>query len=65
MLDDICVVREKEFFNNQYKVKDIFKVYSYFYKNYDYELQGKLCEIFEINQKLVYKKLSRGMKTLV
>lgn len=65
VLDDICVVREKEFFNNQYKVKDIFEVYSYFYKNYDYELQGKLCEIFEINQKLAYKKLSRGMKTLV
>lgn len=65
VLDDICVVREKEFFDNQYKVKDIFKAYSYFYKNYDYELQDKLCEIFEIKQKLAYKKLSRGMKTLV
>lgn len=65
VLDDICVVREKEFFDNQYKVKDIFKAYSYFYKNYDYELQDKLCKVFEINQKLVYKKLSRGMKTLI
>lgn len=64
VLDDICVVREREFFDNQYKVKDIFKAYSYFYKNYDYELQDKLCKVFEINQKLVYKKLSRGMKTL-
>lgn len=65
VLDDICVVREREFFDNQYKVKDIFKAYSYFYKNYDYELQDKLCKVFEINQKLVYKKLSRGMKTLI
>lgn len=65
VLDDICVVREKEFFDNQYKVKDIFRAYSYFYKNYDYELQDKLCEMFEIKQKLAYKKLSRGMKTLV
>lgn len=65
VLDDICVVREKEFFDNQYKVKDIFRAYSYFYKNYDYELQDKLCEMFEIKQKLAYKKLSRGMKTLI
>lgn len=65
VLDNICVVREREFFDNQYKVKDIFKAYSYFYKNYDYELQDKLCKVFEINQKLVYKKLSRGMKTLI
>lgn len=65
ILEDVCVVREKEFFDPTYKVKDIFKSYSYFYKEYDYELQDKLCKLFEINKKLVYKKLSRGMKTLV
>ena len=65
VLEYICVVREKEFFDLTYKVKDIFKAYSCFYKGYDYELQDKLCRLFEINKKLVYKKLSRGMKTLV
>ena len=65
VLEDVCVVREKEFFDLAYKVKDIFKAYSCFYKDYDYELQDKLCMLFEINKKLVYKKLSRGMKTLV
>ncbi|MCC3869086.1 ABC transporter ATP-binding protein [Terrisporobacter mayombei] len=65
VLEDVCVVREKEFFDATYKVKDIFKAYSYFYKDYDYKLQDKLCRLFEINKKLVYKKLSRGMKTLV
>lgn len=65
VLEDVCVVREKEFFDLTYKVKDIFKVYSCFYKGYDYELQDKLCRLFEINKKLLYKKLSRGMKTLV
>ena len=53
VLDDICIVREREFYDIEYKVKDIFKAYSY------------LCKRFEINQKLIYKKLSRGMKTLV
>ncbi|MEG0857936.1 MAG: ABC transporter ATP-binding protein [Terrisporobacter sp.] len=65
VLDEICVVREKEFFQKEWKVKDIFKSYSYFYKNYDYDLQERLCKLFEINPKLLYKKLSRGMKTLV
>lgn len=65
ILEDVCVVREKEFFDPTYKVKDIFKSYSYFYKEYDYELQDKLCKLFGINKKIVYKKLSRGMKTLV
>lgn len=65
VLDDICIVREREFYDIEYKVKDIFKAYSYFCKDYDYKLQEKLCKRFEINQKLIYKKLSRGMKTLV
>ena len=65
MLDHICIVREREFYDIEYKVKDIFKAYSYFCKDYDYKLQEKLCKRFEINQKLIYKKLSRGMKTLV
>ena len=65
VLDDICIVREREFYDIEYKVKDIFKAYFYFYKDYDYKLQEKLCKRFEINQKLSYKKLSRGMKTLV
>ena len=38
VLEYICVVREKEFFDLTYKVKDIFKAYSCFYKDYDYEL---------------------------
>ncbi|RDY26380.1 ABC transporter ATP-binding protein [Romboutsia weinsteinii] len=65
VLDGLCIVREKEFYEQEYKVKDMFKSYSYFYENYDHKLQEKLCKIFEINPKLVYKKLSRGMKTLV
>lgn len=65
VLDNVCVVREREFYDIEYSVKDVFKAYSCFYKNYDFELQDKLCKRFEINKKLMYKKLSRGMKTLV
>lgn len=65
VLEDICIVREKEFFLKDYKVKSIFNMHSKFYKNYDYNLQNKLCRLFEINEKLPYKSLSRGQKTLL
>ena len=65
VLEDICIVREKEFFLKDYKVKSIFNMHSKFYKNYDYNLQKKLCRLFEINEKLTYKSLSRGQKTLL
>lgn len=65
VLENVCVVREKEFYNLDAKVKTIFSMYSSYYSNYDKNLETKLCEIFEIDRKAVYKKLSRGMKTSV
>lgn len=68
VLDNLCVVREKDIikdFHTECKVKEVFRFYSYFFSNYDYELQDKLCKLFEISPKLKYKKLSRGMKTSV
>lgn len=72
VLDNICIVREKEIVSSngsdidtETKVKEILKSYSYFFPNYDYQLQDKLCKLFEINPKSKYRKLSRGMKTSV
>lgn len=68
VIDNICVVREKEIITNtntEVKVKEVLKSYSYFFPNYDYKLQDKLCKLFEISPKLKYRKLSRGMKTSV
>ncbi|MBO3445319.1 ABC transporter ATP-binding protein [Clostridium sp. CCUG 7971] len=65
VLDNICIVREKEFYNTEIKVKNIFKMYSYFYHNYDKELEKQLCDYFNINTKKRYQHLSRGMKSLV
>lgn len=65
VLDNICIVREKEFYNIEIKVKNIFKMYSYFYHNYDKELERQLCDYFNINTKKRYQHLSRGMKSLV
>ena len=47
ILENICIVREKEF-----SLKD-------------YNLKKKLSRLFEINEELSYKSLSRGQKTLL
>lgn len=68
VLDNICVVREKEIVkdtNTECKVKEVFNSHAYFFENYDYKLQDKLCKIFEIDSKAKYRKLSRGMKSCV
>lgn len=64
-LEDLCVVKEREYYNPEAKVRDIFKIYSLFFKDYDTKKQEKLCKLFEIKEKTMYKKLSRGMKTTI
>ncbi|MGO0884769.1 ATP-binding cassette domain-containing protein [Clostridioides difficile] len=65
VLEDICIVREKEFYNSDFKVGQIFEFSSNFYKNYDKILEEKLCKHFDLNIKKKYKQLSRGMKTVL
>ncbi|MCC0640219.1 MULTISPECIES: ABC transporter ATP-binding protein [unclassified Clostridioides] len=65
VLEDICIVREKEFYNSDFKVGQIFEFSSSFYKNYDKALEEKLCKYFDLNIKKKYRQLSRGMKTIL
>ncbi|MGL4911168.1 MAG: ATP-binding cassette domain-containing protein [Romboutsia sp.] len=65
ILENLCIVKEREFANNEVKVKYIFDIYSYFYKNYDKALEQKFCKKFKIDCKKQYKKLSRGTKSLI
>ena len=65
VLDKLCIVREREFPENDILIKELFNTYSYFYKDYDKNLQEKLCDYFELDSKKSYRKLSRGMKSIV
>ena len=65
VLDKLCIVREREFPENDILIKELFNTYSYFYKDYDKNLQEKLCAYFELDSKKSYRKLSRGMKSIV
>lgn len=65
VLEEVCIVREKEFYSPDFKVSQIFEYSSSFYKNYDKRLEEELCKYFDLNTKKKYKQLSRGMKTIL
>ncbi|HBG4644048.1 TPA: ABC transporter ATP-binding protein [Clostridioides difficile] len=65
VLEEVCIVREKEFYSPDFKVGQIFEFSSSFYKSYDKGLEEELCKYFDLNTKKKYKQLSRGMKTIL
>ncbi|HDX9614193.1 TPA: ABC transporter ATP-binding protein [Bacillus toyonensis] len=64
-MQNICFVRVKEEVHLSYKVKEIFKMCSMFYKNWDGKYAEKLADKFQLNITEKYHKLSHGMQTAV
>ncbi|NUC17994.1 ABC transporter ATP-binding protein [Bacillus mycoides] len=62
---NICFVRVKEEAHLSYKVKEIFKMCSIFYKNWDGKYATELADKFQLNMTEKYHKLSHGMQTVV
>lgn len=51
VLEEVCIVREKEFYSPDFKVGQIFEFSSSFYKSYDKGLEKELCKYFDLNTK--------------
>ncbi|MGG3672977.1 ABC transporter ATP-binding protein [Bacillus nitratireducens] len=64
-MQNICFVRVKEEAHLSYKVKEIFKMCSMFYKNWDGKYAEELANKFQLNMTEKYHKLSHGMQTVV
>ncbi|WP_002147222.1 ATP-binding cassette domain-containing protein [Bacillus cereus] len=64
-MQNICFVRVKEEAHLSYKVKEIFKMCSMFYKNWDGKYAEELTDKFQLNMTEKYHKLSHGMQTVV
>ena len=64
-MQNICFVRVKEEAQLSFKVKEIFKMCSMFYKNWDGKYAEELANKFQLNMTEKYHKLSHGMQTVV
>ena len=64
-LENICLVKDRGSYDEDKKVKDIFKLASICYKYWDEDFKNKLVKKFNLNVKKPFKKLSRGGQSLV
>ncbi|MBG9836668.1 MULTISPECIES: ATP-binding cassette domain-containing protein [Bacillus cereus group] len=64
-MQSMCFVRVKEEAHLSFKVKEIFKICSMFYKNWDGKYAEELADKFQLNITEKYHKLSHGMQTVV
>ncbi|AXY09458.1 ABC transporter ATP-binding protein [Bacillus thuringiensis LM1212] len=64
-MQSMCFVRVKEEAHLSFKVKEIFKICSMFYKNWDGKYAEELADKFQLNMTEKYHKLSHGMQTVV
>lgn len=63
--DDICFMRDANYYFNGYNIKSLFYIAAKNRPNWDYELQEKLVKHFEIPEKKYYLRCSKGIQTLV
>lgn len=64
-LENVCLAKEKEIPLEDKRVKNIFKIASLLYKNWDEDYKNALVSEFKINTRKKYNHLSRGMKSIV
>src|SRR5690625_1914519 len=65
LMSSICLIKEGNNFDKELKIKNVFKIYSYFYPNWDMDLAYELAKQYELNVNLKIKALSKGMESAV
>lgn len=59
----ICLIKEGNNFERELKVKNVLKIYSYFYPNWDMKLAKELIREYNLNMNAKVKALSKGMES--
>src|SRR5690606_3903620 len=59
----ICLIKEGNNFKKDLKVKNVLKIYSYFYPNWDWELANRLVKEYNLSFNAKVKALSKGMES--
>lgn len=65
ILSKICFVKDRMTFMSSHKVKQIFKIASDFFENWDEDFKNELVKNFGLDVNKKYKALSKGMESMV
>lgn len=63
LTEAICLIKEGNNFKKDLRIKNILKIYSYFYPKWDQTLAEKLVDAYGLKQKATIKSLSKGMES--
>jgi ABC-2 type transport system ATP-binding protein len=63
LTESICLIKEGNNFKKDLKVKNVLKIYSYFYPKWDQELADELIIEYNLNVNAKVKALSKGMES--
>ncbi|RKQ31389.1 ABC transporter ATP-binding protein [Oceanobacillus halophilus] len=63
LTESICLIKEGNNFKKDLKVKNVLKIYSYFYPSWDQELADSLMKEYNLDLNARVKTLSKGMES--
>lgn len=63
LTESICLIKEGNNFKKDLKVKNVLRIYSYFYPTWDQELADELIAEYNLNLNAKVKALSKGMES--
>lgn len=61
----IFLMSEDNLYTKSLKVKEIFKITESFYGGFDWNLANRLADAFQLKQKLAFRKLSTGYRSIL
>lgn len=63
LTESICLIKEGNNFKKDLKVKNILRIYSFFYPTWDQSLADELVKTYKLNRNAKVKTLSKGMES--
>ncbi len=63
LTESICLIKEGENFKKDLKIKNVLKIYSFFYPTWDQLLADRLIKEYQLNPNAKIKTLSKGMES--
>ncbi|RLL40355.1 ABC transporter ATP-binding protein [Oceanobacillus piezotolerans] len=63
LTESICLIKEGQNFKKDLSIKNVLKIFSYFYPKWDQELADELIKEYKLNPKSKVKTLSKGMES--
>lgn len=65
LTSSICLIKEGGNFKKELRIKNVLKIYSYFYPTWDQSLADELIRIYKLDPNRKIKSLSKGMESAV